>query len=44
MEQIEAKDLRIGDYVECNDCICKIIKIDSYEESACDFDQSQAGE
>lgn len=32
MEQIEAKDLRIGDYVECNDCICKIIKIDSYEE------------
>lgn len=32
MEQIEAKDLKIGDYVECNDCICKIIKIDSYEE------------
>lgn len=32
MEQIEAKDLRIGDYVKCNDCICKIIKIDSYKE------------
>lgn len=32
MEQIEAKDLRIGDYVECNDCICKIIKIDSFKE------------
>lgn len=32
MGQIEAKDLRIGDYVECNDCICKIIMIDSFRE------------